>query len=294
MAKEFDKLLKELDSKLKKIVKEEIDFLRGDINNLLKTVDDMRSENNILTTKMTTLQEISDKWFAENILLKETLDQISRNQRNQADCHSSRQDLFDDSAAEEGEEGVGAKSDGYSQAVKKGLNNRKSALVYHLPTANRYELFSLMKEVATVDEKSNNAVVVGYPEQSDRDKATAEHDQVAMKDFLRRANIAPEDIVEIRRHGQQREGRHRPLKILTKSNEARERIIRAYRAYKPQDAPAGSYCRRDMTPTELAEDRRLKSQAYETNSKEGLKKWTVRNLQLIELKGPNLEKFIMR
>jgi hypothetical protein len=82
------------------------------------------------------------------------------------------------------------------------------------------------------------------------------------------------------------------LKVLTRSNETREKIIRAYHLNKPADAPLGSYCRRDYTPTELAEDRHLRSEAFKRNETERLKIWTVRNLALIKLRGPNYETFL--
>jgi len=247
-------------------------------------------ENENISKKLTSLQETSDKILAENLVLKESVEKLSRASNQAEGGHSSRADLFSDSGEDGVEEG-GAESDGYTQAIKRGLKNRKPAPSYFLPTANKYELFSVMKEVAIIEEKSHNAVIVGYPEQSDRGEATRAHDQIAILDFLGRAKVAPKDIVEIRRHGQMREGRHRPLKILTRSNEVRERIICSFRTLKPKDTPIGAYCRRDMTPTELEEDRRLKLLAYDMNSKEGQKKWMVRNLQLIELTGPNFEEF---
>jgi hypothetical protein len=149
----------------------------------------------------------------------------------------------------------------------------------------------VLKEVALVEEKSNNAVIVGYPEQKDRDKATKDHDEKQVKDFLSKSGVEWADIVVIKRHGLLREGRHRPLKVLTRSNETREKIIRAFHTNKPSDAPPGSFCRRDYTPTELAEDRRLRSEAFQRNEKEQLKVWTVRNLTLIKLRGPNYEIF---
>jgi hypothetical protein len=292
--KDMEKLLKEMETRLKKIVRDENSDLVHSLNGIQSSIDNLKKENDLLNKKLVVLQDSSDKLLAENILLKEIFESITRG-ANQTDGgrRYSHADMFNDSVEEGNENGSrgGAQSGGYALAVKRNSKNRNSASSYHLPTSNRFQLFQVMKEVATVEEKSHNAVIVGYPEQTDRDQATVDHDCIAISDFLLRAKVAPEDIIEIRRHGQKRDGRHRPLKVLTRSNEVRERIIRSFRALKPTDTPAGAYCRRDMTPTELAEDRRLKSLAYDLNCKEGVKKWTVRNLQMIELTGPNLEEF---
>jgi hypothetical protein len=59
----------------------------------------------------------------------------------------------------------------YAAVTKKGLKQRVSTSC-SIPIQNRFELFSVLKEVAMVEEKANNAVIVGYPAQKDRDNAT--------------------------------------------------------------------------------------------------------------------------
>jgi len=207
--KDMDKLLKEMDIRLKKIARDENSDLVHSLNGLQTSVDNLRKENELLNKKLDILQDSADKLLAENSQLKEIVEFFSRS-GNQADGdRSSRVDLFNDSVDERGENGIGggAQCDGYAQVVKRNSKNHKSTLSYHLPTSNRFELFQVMKEVAMVEEKSHNAVIVGYPEQTDRDRATAEHDRVAISNFLLRAKVPPKDIIEIRRHGQKRGGR---------------------------------------------------------------------------------------
>jgi hypothetical protein len=229
----------------------------------------------------------TDHLLQENALLKEHLltfmatavrhDPVNENDENQNDSG----DMF------------GEAEECYAAVARCGAKSKPKP-TFSLPLNNKYALLSIMKEVALLDEKKHNAVVVGYPEQSDRGKATKDHDNTAISGFLRRSGVNMEDIVEIKRHGIERPNRHRPIKIFTRSEETRNIIMRSFWKDKPADAPKGSYCRRDMTSTELDEDRRLRTEAYKLNEDEGLRKWTVRDLKLFKLVGPNFEKWVAR
>jgi hypothetical protein len=268
------------------VLQQNFDMLRKDFNSLRSAFEQLGMENGSLHTKLDSLQTTVDGVVADNLRLKDILE--SRNesaiealQRPRDHDNMSSTDFFgeaDDVAS-------------YSKAVKGGPKHKSYSPQYSLPVHNRFELLTVMKEMAMLDEKAHNAVIVGYPERTDRGKATANHDDQEISGFLRRAKIDMNDVVEIRRHGQLTENRNRPIKIFTKSKDTRDAIIRAFRLCKPTDSPPGSYCRRDLTPTELAEDRRLRSEAYRLNEKEGRRIWTVRDLRLMQLKGPNYETF---
>jgi hypothetical protein len=274
---------KSLSIAVKKITELIDECVLKEIRDLRTAVDDLSKQNVALSGKVDLLLE-------ENRSLKDIVLQSAITREpvgHLVDNCSLSPDMF--SNEDDGH--------GYSNAVKRPAKPRLATQGFSFPVTNKYQLLSVMKEVTMMEEKRNNAVVVGYPEQKDREKATKEHDEQAMTGFLRKAGINMSDIIEIKRHGQQRVGRHRPLKILTHSHETRETIITAFNKFRPADAPRTTYCRRDMTPTELEEDRRLRSLAYEQNVAEGKKMWTVRNLELLKLKlkeGQEYEEFVAR
>jgi len=173
--------------------------------------------------------------------------------------------------------------------VKRGLKAKTVPSKASFEHQSRFGALNALKEFSTLEEKSKNVVIVGLPELAD-DAATNSADENLCQEVFRNANLDATNC-QVQRHGKKVPGRHQIVKILTDSKDIRDRVLKAFRQFRPSALPKTAYVRRDMTPTELEHDRLCKQECYELNKKEGKRRFIVRDLNVIELKKEHWEDF---
>jgi hypothetical protein len=151
-----------------------------------------------------------------------------------------------------------------------------------------YALFTKMVHEATLDaeviaEKSKRAVVERLPEDVDADELIAK--------IAEEAGVDGQLLEDIHRHPRVKKtdgGKPRIIKVPFSTKNARDTFIRGFRKaiMAIQNTPKNLIVRRDMTPTELNILYSLRRQAYDMNKSNGLFKYVVSDLQIIELKSP--------
>jgi hypothetical protein len=170
--------------------------------------------------------------------------------------------------------------------------NARSAPQRHLPMTaspslmNRFDMLGLMSEMAQKDEKLRNAVIVNLPESGKNDLETDEIDSEIVSEIFHKAQLPKDDLLKVSRHGRKRQHKPRVLKVYTASEKTRNDFLAVFYKHKPIAGPS-SFCRRDLTVTELKIDGQARREAFEENRKAGVRQSTVRDLQLVELPKPH-------
>ncbi len=176
----------------------------------------------------------------------------------------------------------------YSQVVKNERNPRRRQLPEStsIQLQNRFNLLGMLDEREQMKEKKLNAVIVNIPE-CENDDDTEVNDLKTVQEIFRTENLPVEQIRKVNRHGRKRPNKPRVLKVYTDDETLRNKFIRAYNRHRVPVGPK-SFCRRDLTVTELLLDGELRREAYRRNTEIGMRRWTVRDLQLVELREPQL------
>jgi hypothetical protein len=176
-------------------------------------------------------------------------------------------------------------SDLYATVVKRPGKHRQLPLTASLELQNRFEILGLMTEVSQRQEKALNAVLVNCPELGSNDVETDKIDRAMVEEIFLQAKLPVARIKKIAHHGRKRENKPRVLKVYTDNKQIRNKLIQEYSKFRVAQAPR-SFCRRDLTVTKLKMDGATRREAYARNSELGQRKWTVRDLRLIELPSP--------
>ncbi|VDN55944.1 unnamed protein product [Dracunculus medinensis] len=115
---------------------------------------------------------------------------------------------------------------------------------------------------------------------NDDESATA--DRLLAENIVVAAGFKTEFIKEIRRHGRKGTGRPRVLKIRLEDKHMAMSVLRNKDVRSI--VPPGSFLRKDLTKRELLLDKQLRKECYTRNQSLNLKKYAVRNLQIVELR----------
>lgn len=150
------------------------------------------------------------------------------------------------------------------------------------------QCFEIFKEATERDEKKENLVLLGIPEGKCGEEETNRLDKDLAEDLVKKCGLCPGDILKTYRHGSQREGRPRTLKIKFNNKITPAKVLTIMRERKLYHLlPAQSRIRRDLTTREQIKERDARSEAYQRNSKDNMFNWTVNaNLDVVRVKTP--------
>ena len=152
-----------------------------------------------------------------------------------------------------------------------------------IPTSNRFELLQAYQDLQTLDDRKRNAMIIGLPENSD---SCEESDCSVVRTILDSAGISQQKFTRAVRKGKPNAKKQRPVKVEFDSEATRNQFLIEFRKNRPQNLAVGGHCRRDMTATELVQDKVCQQECIRRNKAEGKRRWIVRDLKIIEAKKP--------
>ncbi|VDN58160.1 unnamed protein product [Dracunculus medinensis] len=172
-----------------------------------------------------------------------------------------------------------------NEELKNDINNLKVSSLgnFEHSKIETEQVLETIEEYFEKKEKEPCLVGINIPEKS-KDDESATADRLLSENIVVAAGFKTEFIKEVCHHGRKGIGRPRVLKIRLEDKHMAMSVLRNKDVRSI--VPPGSFLRKDLTKRELLLDKQLRKECYTRNQSLNLKKYVVRNLQIVELRQP--------